>query len=752
MSDSPQNEILATVEAKDFIGRTRETEMLLRRADGEAKAAGLLLLSAPATGATELLKQIYDRLFSEQSQLIPFYFAVRKSDKTAKNCAVRFLHAFIAQTVAFRHREPKIFDHAPDIRELNEFIAPDDAQWVDRLTNAARRQLSSELDTDLAFVKNCLSAPLRAAAHGAKSFVMIDNLHEAESFSGDVDFVEELKEIFSRSRVSFVLAGRRRFLINAAQTGNTKLTNAEYLRLEPLGFSEAGLLAENLAEKYAVQINEQSRDLIARQFGGNPAFIKFLLQAASAAEMDLDSFQKVERVYADELFGGRIGAFYDSALREIAPDTETQRNIVRLLDDAPTIENDTRRPLEDVFKNWRDDAVSTRADFGRLMSFLNTSEIIRLSSNTIEAMSENDVLSDYLKARFRLESAAENRARIFGEMLSDFLKRAPQTMAKFYRQKSAIGLREILAAFNCQDAPAALLDYSIYKDKYKNAAEDEIFASVTAETEKIRLPQIVYTAHTAAFYPPIGQVTDETRSAIAVGFQELAYTDADEVVWIAAEIDSKLEASSEMTEFWCDRLEMVALVCNFTKYKIWLVAPEGFAPEALEILRQRDAYGASRRQAALLMEFLQVETIDSAEKATANEYEITVPMGGDTELIAAGAIEEIARRHAFEPKAINQIKTAVIEACINAAEHSLSPDRKIYQKFTVEADKIIITISNRGLRLTDKKTAEANPVEGRRGWGFKLMQSLMDEVKFEQVDDGTRISMTKYLTPSAKEQ
>ncbi len=109
------------------------------------------------------------------------------------------------------------------------------------------------------------------------------------------------------------------------------------------------------------------------------------------------------------------------------------------------------------------------------------------------------------------------------------------------------------------------------------------------------------------------------------------------------------------------------------------------------------------------------------------------------------AIEEIARRHHFEPKAINQIKTALLEACVNAAEHSLSPDRKIYQKFTVEADKIIITISNRGLRLTDAKGEEFEPVEGRRGWGLKLMQSLMDEVKFEQVDDGTRISMTKYL-------
>jgi anti-sigma regulatory factor (Ser/Thr protein kinase) len=75
----------------------------------------------------------------------------------------------------------------------------------------------------------------------------------------------------------------------------------------------------------------------------------------------------------------------------------------------------------------------------------------------------------------------------------------------------------------------------------------------------------------------------------------------------------------------------------------------------------------------------------------------------------------------------------------------LSPDRKIYQKFTVERDKIVITIANRGLRLADAKAREIEPHEGRRGWGLKLMKNLMDEVKIEQTDDGTRISMTKYL-------
>ena len=504
-------------------------------------------------------------------------------------------------------------------------------------------------------------------------------------------------------------------------------------------FSDAGLLAENLAEKFAVKINEQTRDLIAAQVEGNPTFIRFLIHAADAKKVDLDSFQKVEKIYADELFSGKIGKFYDAICSEIAPNVETQKHILGLLYDALTIEKE-KTPIE----SWQFRTNLDDEDFYRTMRHLNTHEIIRVTSNLVEAMSENEILTDYIKARFRLETIAEPRALVVGEMLSEFLKRAPKTMARFYRRNSAIGLRELLSVFNCQETPASLLDYSVFRDELKGALTDEILKIIADEEAKIELPQIVYTAHTVAFYPPINQVTDPERSAVALGFEECTYTDEDEIVWIAAEIDAKLEASKELAEFWCDRLEMVALMCNFLNYKLWLVAPEGFSPAAIEVLKQRNAYGSSRKQVELLINFLQAANI-VGEKPNPNEYEMIVPMGEDTELIAAHAVEEIARRHHFPSKAINQIKTALVEACINAVEHSHSPDRKIYQKFSIEKDKIVITISNRGLRLADKKAKEIKPNEGRRGWGLKLMQTLMDEVKFEQVDDGTRISMVKYL-------
>ena len=188
-------------------------------------------------------------------------------------------------------------------------------------------------------------------------------------------------------------------------------------------------------------------------------------------------------------------------------------------------------------------------------------------------------------------------------------------------------------------------------------------------------------------------------------------------------------------------------MCEFRRFKIWLIAPEGFAPDALVVLRQRDAYGSSRRQAILLRSLLDAPASRSHELAP-NEYEIVIPMDADAELIAAHAVEEIAKRHDLEAKTINQIKTALIEACINASEHSLSPDRKIYQRFRIEDDRVVLTVSNRGLRLDASRASEETD-DTRRGWGLKLMRRLMDEVTIEDVDDGTRIVMTKYLKIAA---
>ena len=157
----------------------------------------------------------------------------------------------------------------------------------------------------------------------------------------------------------------------------------------------------------------------------------------------------------------------------------------------------------------------------------------------------------------------------------------------------------------------------------------------------------------AAFYPPIEQAADQERCAVAHGFDAGQYSDASEVVWLAAEIESKLEAGRGITEVWCDRLMQVARVCGFQRVRLWLVAPEGFTAEASELLNEREAYGSSRHQLELLTARINAASAAMAPRDCARRVEMVIPMGDDTELIAAHTVEQIARRISFTPEAIN---------------------------------------------------------------------------------------------------
>jgi serine/threonine-protein kinase RsbW len=252
----------------------------------------------------------------------------------------------------------------------------------------------------------------------------------------------------------------------------------------------------------------------------------------------------------------------------------------------------------------------------------------------------------------------------------------------------------------------------------------------------------------------MSQVCEAEKCVVMHGFEDGAYNDSREVVWLSAEVDSKLEVEADTAEAWFDRLDSLAQGLDFRRYQIWLVSNEGFDDKAAELLRRRGAYFSSRRQLDVLIgEIGHVIRSSNENLDSPDEFMIVVPMGEDNELIAANTVEHIARRLAFQPAAINQIKTAIVEACINASEHSYSPDRKIYQRFRVEDDRLVVTISSRGIVPTNVGSGNANTTQKedvedrdeRRGWGLKLIRTLMDEVEFETVDDGTSLRMTKYL-------
>jgi serine/threonine-protein kinase RsbW len=740
--------ILGRVTQQDFVGRAGELDRIMAHSEPANAGRGLLLLMEPSAGVSELLRQAYDQIFNRRSDVIPIYFAITRNETTAVSAAIEFLNTFLQQYIAYRRDEP-VVSHAPlTLHDLLELAPPADFEWIEQLVESYTRLRFS--NDDKALVRFCLGAPRRIPPGRGRPLVMVDGAQLAEYLNGAVVLGTEILRVFGRGGFSFVLAGLRRQILEAAHDAKCDFELLDLLRLERLDATEAALLVDHVARRQQVATSEAARDLLVQQFAGSPFFISIFLQAAREKRTSLLSYLDCERLYVDELFGGHIHRHFADLLEEISPRLDTRHLLIRLLWEAAAGEEQTSS-----FEVWRKRLHMSASELEDVLHRLHVQEFVNWDETTVEAGAGPQAWKDYLKIRYRLDVLNEPRALVVADALAGSLKRAPHTMARHYKQIANAGLRDLISRFNCQRVPAVLFDNKTFTGKYKGSENETIISRLGAETEHFKLPQTIHLASCSAFNSDMRQICEEDHCLIAHTFEEGTYTDAQEVIWLAADIESKLEVDVDVARAWCERFENLANSFGFTRVQIWLISNEGFSEEANKLLVRRKALGSSRQQLELLASRLG-ETVASSVLPTGdpNEFLMVVPMGEDNELIAANTAEQIARRLTFRPEAINQIKTAIVEACINASEHSFSPDRKIYQRFRVESDRLVITISSRGIVPANLNGAHSGSeakeaAEERRGWGLKLIRTLMDEVEFERVDDGTSLRMTKYLRPGS---
>jgi serine/threonine-protein kinase RsbW len=734
--------ILGRVTRAEFVGRADELARLL--AHPAEKKRGLLLLLAPAAGVSELLRQAYDTLFTRHEQTVPIYFALPRTQSTLVSISIEFLNTFLGQYLAFRRDEPALA-HAPLIMSDVLRLAPAaDHDWIETLLKTYEAVRFSDNDEDL--VRLCLGAPDRIPTSNGTPYVLLDAVAPtAGCGTGPQSCQAEFLRALERARHPFAFAGLRRQVLDAAHLAGSSLESLEILRLERLEDDDARQLVDFAAARQQIPLNDETRDLMVQQFDSSPFFIGLMLQAARERNVSLTSYLACEQLYVDELLGGHFHRHFMTLLEDIAPSAEVRVKLLRLLHEG--VETSKQKAS---FEAWRKVLNVETKELEEMLTQLHVQELVTWDGGPVQAGGGPICWHDFLKTRFRLDEQNEPRALVVADATADALKRAPHTMANHYRRMARLKLRELLAQFNFQLVPRVLFHYDSFKESYGGATPVEAMTGLDAETDLIRLPQVFHAAACTAYNRQIVQLTDEESCAVGQAFEGAIYTEANQLVWLAAQIDSKLEVEKELAELWYERMQALASSCNFNRVQILLVATEGFTTQASAFLEQRSALGVSRQQMDLLSQRLG-GTDTSKPASESNEFVAILPMGSDNELLAADMVERIARRFDFKPEAINQIKTAVVEACINAAEHSLSPDRKIYQRFRIESDKLVVIISSRGV-VPGKRTIEPGPKpphlepsEGRRGWGLKLIRSLMDEVEFERVDDGTSLRMTKYL-------
>ena len=137
---------------------------------------------------------------------------------------------------------------------------------------------------------------------------------------------------------------------------------------------------------------------------------------------------------------------------------------------------------------------------------------------------------------------------------------------------------------------------------------------------------------------------------------------------------------------------------------------------------------------------------------TENRVELHIPSLLGNEKVAMEEAVVLARRMGFSEDRIEDLKTAVAEACINAIEHGnkLDESTKVGVTLTVDDSKLQVAVHDEGKDIASiPKPNIENKVKGMeaaRGMGMFLIENLMDEVKFESKPEGGKVvKMVVYL-------
>jgi serine phosphatase RsbU (regulator of sigma subunit)/anti-sigma regulatory factor (Ser/Thr protein kinase) len=127
--------------------------------------------------------------------------------------------------------------------------------------------------------------------------------------------------------------------------------------------------------------------------------------------------------------------------------------------------------------------------------------------------------------------------------------------------------------------------------------------------------------------------------------------------------------------------------------------------------------------------------------------ELFLPSSLGFEKIARGTVEALAREMGFSDGKIEDLKTAVSEACMNAIEHGNGADE-------TQPVSVLMSASSRGIevRVTDRGMRTLSPdlpepgVGDMRGWGLYFIKNLVDVFEIKHLPEGgNQVLMVNYL-------
>lgn len=308
----------------EFLDRKGEIETLasIARAALKGQATSLFLSGGRGTGKTELIRQLFNQLFTTQNDVIPFLYTVNPAFLSLRDFSRDYLTKFIQQAIAFLKKDHSIMNkpiYSPeDIRAFTDDTA---LNWALNLMDEYQETIKR--GEPIQILLYSIMAPYRCyLSTGAPLVIMIDDFDRLKGvYNTDPGDMSDCYMFFEESiqipYIPHIITGFREGLYDMFFNKTSIGEHLELMNLSGLDRDNTLSLFNSLCSIYNLSVINTNE--LIDLFHGNPLYIRKFVSALRRSG-NMPHKDEVQRIYSNEVTRGGIYIYWLSHLKRYIPE------------------------------------------------------------------------------------------------------------------------------------------------------------------------------------------------------------------------------------------------------------------------------------------------------------------------------------------------------------------------------------------------------------------------------------------------
>lgn len=741
---------------EEFLGRDEERATLFRVClEGRAGVgASVMIFGPPNIGKTSLLLKLKSELQALPEgagapRPFPFYFSFSKILSHPLALSQHFLQEYLWQLLAFFGEAP---ESGFDTDALCERLGMHGVISCRDLLDAHRKY--SDRGDGLSALVNAFSFPFTIGGGAFYPVFLFD----------DFQYTNRLQNIPDGAILSilrpYIKSGHHPVIISGSSPGHVTASLKReglfgaFQLIEVGGLDPAASLKlwPILFERRKIAVPAHLLPRLSERLGRVPIYQRMFAEEISFRNQEIRDEVAIENLYALSATEGKLNRYWREFFENAFPDRVPRARAVKFL---KRVVHD-RFPL-DTFEGAVSLMGVSPEEGAAILSTLEFKGLLKSDFEHLEFL-EDPVLADFLFWAFERGVLGKSSSQVASALIQEKIARAGLAEIGGSRERLVGVAKEMMRRWDCREVPQLFFDFRAFREKFGGKGLLEVVIGMENEPIRLRLPKI--SSVSTGYRTRKGGLRFDF-DLVAYGFRDGDFSESNLVIW-AVDVVSEKALTMPMVDHFENRCRLLALEKGLKpdQLKKWILF-EGSAEGP--VLDRVGEYGIGLTHRSQLKLFLNLFGLDepgagppggvaqprpaagraAGEAAEPLEIELVLPMKGDTEVVAAKVAEEVASYASLDADTVDRIKMAIIEACINAFEHSGAEGGKVRLKYLLSSEKIELFVSDEGKGFRVGRPADES--RRNRGWGLKLIRELVDDLDIATGETGTVVRMVKYL-------